>query len=88
MSECKHMNFYANVSVARITENEGDIDAKAFVAEITVHCIDCKTRMLFTGVEGGFNFTYPTVNVEGTKLHAPMIPENKIPKIRKGVLVN
>lgn len=92
-TECKHNHFYADVRVARITEKEedegkSDAEIKIFVADVQIRCVDCNVEFQFIGVEGGFNFNYPTTNIEATRINLPMIPVNKPKVFRPGKYLN
>ena len=57
MESCKHMNFEADVKVARI-EDKG-----RFMAEIHIRCKDCGTPFQFMGLKPGFDFDGATVSL-------------------------
>lgn len=67
--DCPHMNFAANVAVARI-EDKG-----RFCADIRIQCADCGQPFRFICPEAGFSPDRPTVNVDGTELNCPIEPE-------------
>ncbi len=73
MSDCKHMNFVADIEVNRLTDDE-DGPAKGFSADISVKCDDCKLPFSFLGVPFGDEPTRPTSGVDGTELRAPIQP--------------
>lgn len=79
--ECKHKHFYADVRVARITDegqdDNPDAEIKAYIADVQVKCNECGIEFQFVGIEGGFNWNYPTTNVDATKVNLPMIPSNR-----------
>lgn len=56
---CKHMNFDAEVRVARI-EDKG-----RFMAEIRIKCLDCGIPMQFLGLKPGLDFDGATVSLDG-----------------------
>lgn len=67
---CKHENFESEVKVARISQEEGGkiID---FMVEIKVRCSNCKEFLEFKGIEGGLNFSYPTVSADNQEARLP-----------------
>jgi hypothetical protein len=69
---CKHETFGAEVAVARIADDGGEI--RHFVAEVTVRCSACGLPFHFVGPPAGLSFSHPTVNVGATTLHAPIAP--------------
>lgn len=71
--KCKHLNFDANVGVARLE------DSGKFVAEIQIKCIECGTPMQFMGVEPGINIDGATVSLDGTELRIGIAPEGVMP---------
>lgn len=80
MSEhCKHLNFDAKVGVARIE------DVGRFVAEIRIHCIDCKKPFQFIGVQPGFNYESPTVSLDGLEGNFPICPQGVQPTPLQGL---
>jgi hypothetical protein len=66
---CAHKDFSARVDVIRLE------DTGRFMAEVTVHCTECKKPFQFLGVETGFNFHTPTVSIDGLKVSLPISPE-------------
>ena len=70
MSDCQHLNFYANVNVARIE----DVSPMQFYADITVVCTDCKEPFRFIGVPAGLNPSQPMMSPDGRELRAPIEP--------------
>lgn len=69
---CPHESFVAETKVARLGDDTGAI--RNFVAEISIRCTQCDQPFHFVGVDCGFAFTRPTVNVGATTLHAPIAP--------------
>ncbi len=56
--DCPHERFHADVEVARL------LDRGKFVAEITVHCMDCRSPFRFIGIPAGMRFDGPTVSID------------------------
>jgi hypothetical protein len=69
VKDCPHEQFEANVEVNRI------IDKGRFTADVRILCAQCKIPFRFIGVDAGFSPDFPTVNVDGTELCAPIEPE-------------
>lgn len=70
---CEHMNFHANVSVGRLSKEDGG-PVTSFTAGITVKCAECGLAFRFTGVASGNHFFEPRVSIDGTELRAPLEP--------------
>ena len=70
---CKHKNFDAAVSVARI-EDKGQ-----FMAEIRITCTDCGTPFQFMGLEPGLNFNGATVSLDGLEANIGIHPQGQHP---------
>lgn len=73
MESCKHMNFEADVQVARI-EDQG-----RFVAEIHIRCRDCGTPFQFMGLKPGFDFDGATVSLDGLEANIGIHPRGARP---------
>lgn len=63
---CKHENFDASVSVARLE------DVGRFMAEIRITCKDCGVPMQFMGLEPGINLEGATVSLDGLQANIAM----------------
>lgn len=70
---CKHEDFKATVSVARI-KNKG-----RFMAEISIVCTHCGVPMQFMGLEPGLNYDGATVNLDGFKARIGIYPRGERP---------
>lgn len=80
MTGCPHMNFDATVSVARIE------DVGRFVAEVRIHCMDCKVEFQFAGIQPGFNYEAPTVTLDGLEANLPIFPNGARPTPLQGLM--
>ncbi len=70
---CQHLNFGANVKVARITDSDDkDAPMQYGYAEITVGCADCQMPFHFYGVEGGLSPNKPMCSPDRLELRAPI----------------
>lgn len=70
---CPHMNFVAQVNVARIE------DIGRFAADITIRCADCGLPFQFLGLEAGLNLAGATVSVDGLEARMAIAPQGKVP---------
>lgn len=83
---CPHMDFEANVAVARVGEAEtSDGLPKAYYAEVTIHCTQCKERFRFIGVQAGLRPDRPMVSPDERELRAPIRPESSDPDFGLGL---
>jgi hypothetical protein len=80
MAGCKHMNFEANVAVARIE------DIGRFVATVKIHCTECGTPFQFLGVQPGFSYGHPTVRLDGLEADLPICPQGAQPTPMQGLM--
>jgi hypothetical protein len=82
---CDHHQFYAEVSVARLTETEESEKVTGFRADVKIRCVECQQEFEFIGVPQGYHVSSPTINIDGTELRLPIKPakysepkENKV----------
>ncbi len=90
---CRHPDFGAVVSVARVLGNSPAVDPDpdpdtmpvAFVAEIQVKCAACGEPFRFTGCTAGLSYAEPRVSVDEATLHAPIRPASADPDFGMGL---
>ncbi len=70
---CKHMDFHANVGVARLE------DSGRFMAEITIHCAECGKPFQFLGLEPGIDTDGARVSLDGLEANIAICPEGTKP---------
>lgn len=68
---CKHMNFKANVAVARLE------DTGRFMADITVNCAECGEPFQFLGLDMGLNMQGATVSPDGLEARLAIHPNTQ-----------
>lgn len=73
MSVCKHMNFNASVAVARL-ENIG-----RFMAEVRIHCAECKKPFQFLGLEPGIDLNGARVSIDGLEANIAICAQGERP---------
>ncbi|MAZ85800.1 MAG: hypothetical protein CML31_05255 [Rhizobiales bacterium] len=73
MTKCKHEEFMASVSVARLTDEKAG-PVTGYTASVKVHCAQCGVEFRFIGVPAGNHYAEPRVSVDGTELRAPIEP--------------
>ena len=69
---CKHMNFAANVEVARLE------DSGRFMADITIKCSECGEPFQFVGLEAGLNLNGATVSIDGLEARMAILPKSQV----------
>lgn len=69
---CEHEVFSAHVGVHRVMDEGQPL---RFIADVEIHCEQCKENFRFLGVPAGISFEQPRVNITGTMLQAPIEPE-------------
>ena len=69
--DCRHFEFTAQVQVNRLK------DSGKFIADVTIHCLDCGSPMRFVGLHAGISFERPTVSIDELELHVPIEPEGE-----------
>lgn len=72
---CKHENFHATVNVNRLVDEKHPEKVNAFLAEITVRCIDCDLPFEWVGLTAGISGEKPMVDVAAQELRAPIKPK-------------
>lgn len=70
---CPHMNFTAQVNVARI-EDKG-----AFAADVTIRCFDCGIPFQFLGLEPGLDMQGARVSIDGLEARLAICPQGQVP---------
>ena len=77
---CEHHHFCGEFIVNRIE------DIGRIVAEVRIHCTDCKQPFQFIGCSPGFNYDGPTVSLDGLELNVPICPQGATPTPLQGLL--
>jgi len=72
MPKCVHMNFSANVMVARLE------DSGRFMAEVKVECADCGEPFQFLGLDPGINFSGARVSIDGLEANMAIAPTSQV----------
>lgn len=70
---CKHMNFSANVAVARLE------DSGRFMAHIAVACSECGQPFQFLGLAPGLDLDGATVGIDGLEARIAIAPRGARP---------
>jgi hypothetical protein len=72
MSKCAHMNFSADVIVARLE------DSGRFMAEVKVKCADCGEPFQFLGLEPGLDLSGARVSIDGLEANMAIAPTSQV----------
>lgn len=67
--DCRHLDFAACVSVARLE------DTGRFVAEVRVVCTHCREPFRFQGLQPGILHERPSCSIDGLEANLPIEPE-------------
>lgn len=70
---CAHMNFAADVRVARLE------DSGRFIAEMRIACSDCGRPFQFLGLESGIDLDGARVSLDGLEANLAISPEGAKP---------
>lgn len=73
MSDCRHEQFEAEVSVARITDGENG-PPTAFVAHLRIVCAVCREQFVFPGLPRGLSALEPTCEFDRSEARLPIRP--------------
>lgn len=79
---CAHMNFKANVKVARLE------DMKQFSAEICIECAECGRKFQFLGLQPGIDLQGARVSVDGLEARLAISPEGEQPSPLDRMMIN
>jgi len=80
MSDCKHLDFHATVTVNRLE------DTGSFMAEVRIECRQCHLPFQFLGLPIGLHLRGATMNVDGQEARLAIAPVGSIPQPPDGVL--
>lgn len=72
---CGHENFWSDVAVARLTDDDGG-PVTAFIAEVTIKCVDCGMPFCFRGMPLGLSHLNPTMSLDALTATLPIHPED------------
>lgn len=73
MSACKHMQFRADVAVARLE------DSGRFNAEIKIECADCHLPFQFVGLPLGLDLGGACMSIDGQQARLAIVPVGSEP---------
>ena len=78
---CSHMNFKANVNVARLE------DSGRFMAEVRVTCSDCGLPFQFNGLAAGLDMNGAAVSIDGLEANLSISPQGSTPSPLDNILL-
>lgn len=79
MAKCVHMNFGAQVSVARLE------DIGQFNAEVKIQCAECGMPFRFLGLPIGLNLQGACIAPDGLEARLAILPQDRVPAPLEGV---
>lgn len=75
---CDHLNFDANVSVARCLDGDGG-PVVGFMAEIRIRCTGCNEEFEFLGLAPGVDNQGARVSIDGKEVRIAITPPGMTP---------
>lgn len=72
LNYCEHQNFIALASVGRINREESG-PIVAYMVDLKIQCRECGQDFAFFGLPNGLSFYQPTVSIDGTEAHLPLV---------------
>jgi hypothetical protein len=84
---CPHLTFHADVNVERVVPDgapDGSVPV-AYMAEVRVHCADCREPFRWNGLQAGLSFAQPRVTPDELELRAPLRPASSDPDFGMGL---
>ncbi len=78
---CPHMNFSANVQVARLE------DIGRFAADVRIHCTECGLPFQFLGLEPGLDLQGARVSVDGLEARLAICPQGEEPSPMDNIMI-
>jgi hypothetical protein len=77
VAACQHTTFDAEVTVNRLQEGEGG-PAENYMADVRIRCAECGVSFRFIGLPAGLDLRSPTVSVDATEGHFPILPRGAV----------
>ena len=74
---CEHMNFAAQVDVARMTNHDGS-RITGFMADVKIECADCGKKFCFLGLQTGSSTDGAHVNIDATEARLAILPQGEV----------
>ena len=85
---CAHMNFRADVKVARLGDDSGDGRITGYMAEIAINCAECGKPFQFLGLEPGLDLQGARVTLDGLEANIAIVPEGERPNPMQRIAFN
>lgn len=79
---CRHDDTAALVAVHRLVRDDEPLESgttEGYVAELTMHCVDCGERFAFLGAPTGGGGHEPTTSPDALTINLPMRPASAAP---------
>lgn len=85
---CLHMDFHADVKVARIEDDNRKGRIKTFMAEIQIRCAVCNKPFQFLGLEPGLDLQGARVSLDGLEATIAICPQGEQPNPMQRMVFN
>lgn len=73
---CPHLNFRADVEVARLERHEGN-EVRDYLAGVRITCADCGRPFRFVDQRFGLSLSEPTASIDRLELRVPIEPTER-----------
>lgn len=81
--DCDHMNFMANVEVARLEPSKIG-GTMRFSADVTIHCTECGVPFRFIGLPAGVDLNGAATSVNGEEARLAIAPRGQVGNLLDG----
>ena len=78
MSACEHLNFAADVEIARLE------DSGRFSASVRIRCTACGVAFRFIGLPAGIDLNGAATSVDGTEARLAIAPPGEVRSFMEG----
>lgn len=86
---CQHEDFEARVAVARLEPTKATgATAMHFMAEVRIHCTQCKRPFQFLGLDPGIDLGGARVSIDGLEANIAICPQGEQPSALDRIAVN
>lgn len=69
---CAHEDFEAHVEINRLHE-DGEDGPHSFLADVTIHCVQCGEFFGFRGPPAGHSFREPRCRIDARQISLPLM---------------
>lgn len=86
VAACPHESFAAQVNCIRLTDGDGVVTG--YVAELHVHCDQCRRQFQFLGLEPGYDSHGAGISIDGLQASIGMVPQGHVPSPLDRLAIN